>query len=573
MGTTALRHLLKSLCNNSCWNYAVLWKLRPGSPMILTWEDGYFDYPKPREPAQSISENIFCSDGGCILSPLSEVSSSIRSSGECRIGLVVADMLNLWYAFGEGAVGKVACSGIHFWVSFSDILNSEINPEFVSKCPEEWLFQFESGIRTVLLVPVLPHGVLQLGSMEEVTEDIEIVAQIKHRFDGVHWVGDISGPFTPNESTEAHFSSLLMSSPTGYSNTTSRVEVSLVKCEDSNESIDAHSAKLPKDNMLEAQKHESETGADVVQIGLAEISQIESINSDQLDMMESKLFELSYLMEELQQYSDLNGYDLQLFAESLKEIMNTYPDGDMQNPLYGIEAANDVDCRNRNNSLNFPMDCELHKALGSAFQTQANEKFWNLVGDCGSSKMFFSKDFGEITEPSRSARGSDAEYLLEAVIANVCYGPEHPLYSSNSLKSSTSQPEHLGGLCLPQNQCEVRDSVGTDSVKLSHFTSSSVTGNTNFTTIDAVNSTMSTVREESPERGYNLEKLQKGQKMPKTNRRVRPGDKQKPRPRDRQLIQDRVKELRELVPNGAKVVCHSSSISLIVILLVLSSSI
>ncbi|XP_058092586.1 transcription factor EMB1444-like [Magnolia sinica] len=39
----------------------------------------------------------------------------------------------------------------------------------------------------------------------------------------------------------------------------------------------------------------------------------------------------------------------------------------------------------------------------------------------------------------------------------------------------------------------------------------------------------------------------------KVNRkRARPGESCRPRPRDRQLIQDRVKELREIVPNGSK---------------------
>lgn len=36
-------------------------------------------------------------------------------------------------------------------------------------------------------------------------------------------------------------------------------------------------------------------------------------------------------------------------------------------------------------------------------------------------------------------------------------------------------------------------------------------------------------------------------------KRCRPGENPRPRPKDRQLIQDRIKELRELVPNGAKV--------------------
>lgn len=37
-------------------------------------------------------------------------------------------------------------------------------------------------------------------------------------------------------------------------------------------------------------------------------------------------------------------------------------------------------------------------------------------------------------------------------------------------------------------------------------------------------------------------------------KRARPGESSRPRPRDRQLIQDRIKELRELIPNGSKVI-------------------
>lgn len=41
---------------------------------------------------------------------------------------------------------------------------------------------------------------------------------------------------------------------------------------------------------------------------------------------------------------------------------------------------------------------------------------------------------------------------------------------------------------------------------------------------------------------------------PANNRkRLKPGENPRPRPKDRQMIQDRVKELREIIPNGAKV--------------------
>jgi hypothetical protein len=47
----------------------------------------------------------------------------------------------------------------------------------------------------------------------------------------------------------------------------------------------------------------------------------------------------------------------------------------------------------------------------------------------------------------------------------------------------------------------------------------------------------------------------------KSNRkRLKPGENPRPRPKDRQMIQDRVKELREIVPNGAKVILFLSSL-------------
>jgi len=53
--------------------------------------------------------------------------------------------------------------------------------------------------------------------------------------------------------------------------------------------------------------------------------------------------------------------------------------------------------------------------------------------------------------------------------------------------------------------------------------------------------------------GYSYVQSRKGAKIVNASkRRARHGDNHRPRPRDRQLIQDRVKELRELVPDGAK---------------------
>ena len=57
-------------------------------------------------------------------------------------------------------------------------------------------------------------------------------------------------------------------------------------------------------------------------------------------------------------------------------------------------------------------------------------------------------------------------------------------------------------------------------------------------------------RESSVSTGYS----KRPDEVCKSNRkRLKPGENPRPRPKDRQMIQDRVKELREIVPNGAKV--------------------
>lgn len=58
-----------------------------------------------------------------------------------------------------------------------------------------------------------------------------------------------------------------------------------------------------------------------------------------------------------------------------------------------------------------------------------------------------------------------------------------------------------------------------------------------------------------PDNSVSTGHSKKADETGKTNRkRLKPGENPRPRPKDRQMIQDRVKELREIVPNGAKVI-------------------
>ncbi|KAB5552088.1 hypothetical protein DKX38_009399 [Salix brachista] len=553
MGTTDLRQLLESLCNNSDWRYAVFWKLRHGSPMILTWEDGCFDCPKPREPLQTISSDAYCNGGNDLVSSLCDASASNANSGGHQIELVMADMSYLQYPLGEGVVGEVACTGDHFWLSINNMFSCEMRTNLVPEFPEEWLLQFASGIKTILLVPVLPHGVLQLGSFEEIAEDIQKVAYIKGRFNNLHSNRENAVPFTLKREFKAQ--STLISCPVEHLNATSAISTSQVKSEDSNCSIPVNSVKLHKDEQPEVFKCESKDNSPSPIF--ADVSTpSESLSASQLGMVESKLFELSYLMDELQAYSDCNEYNVGCFGEeTLDGMMN--PAADMVEQPSGGMDVNDVYHKNIQGFLSFPKGSELHEVLGPPFLSQTNDKTWEpsfLVEDsCRSTNFIFSEDLNAGIEPSLFGRKGEVEFLLEPVVGNSYRSSDNVSSNrSHSLKSSERLSERF--LATSQNQCQTRTLVGDDSAPWSHLASVCVSGSGNTDTTAGLNSMVSTIfDQEQQEKDKSYTHPWKGQKMSKVARRsARPSENQRPRPRDRQLIQDRVKELRELVPNGSK---------------------
>ncbi|KAH1123356.1 hypothetical protein J1N35_006516 [Gossypium stocksii] len=95
------------------------------------------------------------------------------------------------------------------------------------------------------------------------------------------------------------------------------------------------------------------------------------------------------------------------------------------------------------------------------------------------------------------AEGSEPDYLLEAVVGHVYEGSFDMPNRSNTQLPTSSQPQTVESDYYGETQKGPKQS----SIKV---------------------------------------------------RRAKPGDNPRARPRDRQLIRDRLKELRELVPNGAK---------------------
>ncbi|KAM7468046.1 hypothetical protein LguiB_015608 [Lonicera macranthoides] len=506
MGTTPLRQFLQSLCCNSRWNYAVFWKLHPQTPMLLTWEDGYCDTSERRESVESILDNN-CSKGSDEMLPSNGESSIYDANlGGYPIELAVAYMSSAQYALGDGVVGEVAYTGNYSWVFSDNISGGEFDSNLLSECPDEWLFQFAAGIKTLLLVPVVPHGVLQFGSFEMVAEDPALVAYIKDKF--ITYQNFVSYSVPSTENRESSLKSTFMENL----DEVSALTVNEMKPGDSNAVNSFKSVQHRFSTMNQSTPQcpilcfENDISAQLT--GFVEASELpfQLLNCNNLETMESSSFKFS--AEDLLAFSYSNEYN--------SEVLEQYLDGTMKS--YSVEDANYTGYTNTTHFFSFPGDCELHKALGPAFMPQTNE-----------------------LKPSVS--NGD---LLKAVDANIYCVPDESL--SKTASSEKSSMTSSGQLLAASSKGEKGQSERTfmfgkgRNVPISTSSPSVSSSAMNALIVED---------QKQKENGYS--NLRKGSKLSNASkRRPRAGDNQRPRPRDRQLIQDRVKELRELVPNGAK---------------------
>lgn len=125
------------------------------------WEDGYCGHTPC--PAGSEASQARATELGC-----SAAVDSICS-------LVRKDMAEQVHVVGEGTIGRVAFTGTHQWIIHGTADDHGLSSEVAS----EMHYQFRAGIKTIAIIPVLPRGVLQLGSTGVVMENTSFVMHAK----------------------------------------------------------------------------------------------------------------------------------------------------------------------------------------------------------------------------------------------------------------------------------------------------------------------------------------------------------------------------------------------------------
>lgn len=144
-----LKEALKTLCGVNQWSYAIFWKIGCQNPKLLIWEECYY------EPV---------------------IYSNLGHEGN-KVHLLVTKMMkdNYIHLLGEGLVGRVAFTRNHQWIISENIMLG-VHPPEVSN---EVYTQFSAGIQTIAVIPVHPHGVVQLGSSSTIMENVGFVNDVK----------------------------------------------------------------------------------------------------------------------------------------------------------------------------------------------------------------------------------------------------------------------------------------------------------------------------------------------------------------------------------------------------------
>ncbi|KAK1354531.1 Basic helix-loop-helix (BHLH) DNA-bindingsuperfamily protein [Heracleum sosnowskyi] len=160
-----LKEALKTLCGVNQWSYAVFWKFGCQNPKLLIWEECYYG-PITYSGAPPMPD---------LVSP--EACNSLGFQGGDRVQLLVNKMMldNYVNVVGEGLVGRAAFTGNSHWILTQNYTKELYPPEVLSEVHQ----QISAGMQTVAVIPVLPHGVVQLGSSSSIMENMQFMDDVK----------------------------------------------------------------------------------------------------------------------------------------------------------------------------------------------------------------------------------------------------------------------------------------------------------------------------------------------------------------------------------------------------------
>ncbi|CAH9115517.1 unnamed protein product [Cuscuta epithymum] len=519
-----LKEVLKILCGVNTWSYAVFWKLSCQNPKVLVWEDCYYEpviYSTIQGfiPGNMNTEPAIQNWSSC-WSP-----NNVSQTGE-KVQLLVNKMMveNQFSAVGEGLVGRAAATGYHQWI-LSEGYCREAHPVEVLK---ELSLQFSAGMQTVAVIPVLPHGVVQLGSSKVVIENRGVMNDVRMLIGQLGWA-----PPGSLRSDEQH----VMKQPQVHHRQTSsqtseyyvnlrqnqmRKEVTL------NPNIWQNQHSLNADSIPSLNSHSCMNGSS-------------SEFDGNMGIVENDLFqELGSVLTQNNENRSSNGPTMLDFSYDTKDE-------------YGVLQSGLLDDNHQDPCVHSSGD-DLFDILGADFKNKLLNRSWNngqegpntkdMDHDDDSIDYNNLVDFVTSTRSTKQSLDDNVSCHTTLTTMSSSSGPNASCSYGRVGVSTQMQGELFG---CPKSKSRVMASSFDSSSKESNPQTSSIYGSQVSSWVEQAcamkknTTSVSTVGSKKPD------ELTKP-----TRKRLKPGENPRPRPKDRQMIQDRVKELREIVPNGAK---------------------
>lgn len=143
--------------------------------MHLVWSDGHCE--RPVDISGFDAMDMLLKERGAARSSGNERVSEIRGLAGGRLSMLVkTTMASHVHVVGDGVIGQAALTGNHRWI-LRDLFDGS-----TSDCLGEMRTQFLAGIQTIAIIPVLPFGVVQLGSTQSVIENVGFVNHVRCLF-------------------------------------------------------------------------------------------------------------------------------------------------------------------------------------------------------------------------------------------------------------------------------------------------------------------------------------------------------------------------------------------------------
>lgn len=234
--------------------------------------------------------------------------------------------------------------------------------------------------------------------------------------------------------------------------------------------------------------------------------------------------------------------------EEMSNGLDSFSVTNMTEKQFGSTDIGFDDAKNIND-FTFLSESELHKALGSVAYSVGDPYY--------TSCLITNKKENDHSKGFEFPEDLDPEYLLDAVVGNLCSAADDTSSISNSIRSLTNMPTEISGSIQPKNNSEESCTLIVDNSDVKNVAAVTAKRKYEFSnpftsSFDGNGSLLIDEVQQGKEDDHMLPIS--GPKLSSTpKKRTRVANNQKARPRDRQLIMDRMKELRELVPDGGRV--------------------